>query len=544
MGCIAVFGLAVLVGSNASAQCRGGEALANASGTHPALFSFASAVANPANDGRVPASLGPVAIGGTADLPARSIASVCVDVALRHALPRAYDASGFTRAARALESMPQFGPNTTPDEVAAPAFGGQINVARRSVIDAGPARSDMEASQRSGLDRVTAQAIAILAAFAGNDDRLDASRICQTSAEIVRTSASIVFPTPFPREPSADEQARLAALASEIEGAFTRDVGRVQVGSGRTTTADSLNAVCGRVPTSFDSTLRTLLLAWLPEAEVNRLPLLGDDDFAGEVYRTTFASLVQGHVVAEFLDDVLRGAGRPERISFLQNHAANQISVPGPQETLTNALSETFRDVCRVAPDCNRAGTPLVISVWLGNEISASVGRHPDAQAGSELPRSAAIVLAAIARYASVVGGMSNSEVMDTVIALVESSHLSARTIAERTQASLEADALAAQQAAAAAAAAGPQDVPSREDVVAVLSPLVAEIAACGNGAHGAASVRITWAGGTGRVIGADIIGGDAMGTPVGSCIVRLVRGVQVRPFRRPSFLVTYPFRY
>ena len=95
---------------------------------------------------------------------------------------------------------------------------------------------------------------------------------------------------------------------------------------------------------------------------------------------------------------------------------------------------------------------------------------------------------------------------------------------------------------AAPAATDGPQPThPSRSDVTRVLGRLSGPIAACGGGEHGTVTVRMTISG-SGRVRSADVSGSFA-GTPVGTCVARVVRRARFPAFSSDTFSVTYPFR-
>jgi hypothetical protein len=85
-------------------------------------------------------------------------------------------------------------------------------------------------------------------------------------------------------------------------------------------------------------------------------------------------------------------------------------------------------------------------------------------------------------------------------------------------------------------------DVPSRDNVVAALTPLRAAVAECAHGQHGTAQLDVT-VGSSGFVTQA-IVGGDFAGTPEGSCIARVARSAQFVPFKKPRFRVIYPFSF
>jgi hypothetical protein len=65
-------------------------------------------------------------------------------------------------------------------------------------------------------------------------------------------------------------------------------------------------------------------------------------------------------------------------------------------------------------------------------------------------------------------------------------------------------------------------------------------IRACALGQTGVATITVTFAS-SGRVTTANV-GPPFAGTPLGSCMARVVRGATVPPFSRPTFQVNYPF--
>lgn len=87
----------------------------------------------------------------------------------------------------------------------------------------------------------------------------------------------------------------------------------------------------------------------------------------------------------------------------------------------------------------------------------------------------------------------------------------------------------------------GPQ-TPSRSDVMSALNGVQGAVAACGNGTHGTANVRIVFSGRTGQATNATVGGGN-FPPPVMSCIARAARGARVPPFQNATFSVNYPFR-
>jgi hypothetical protein len=83
-------------------------------------------------------------------------------------------------------------------------------------------------------------------------------------------------------------------------------------------------------------------------------------------------------------------------------------------------------------------------------------------------------------------------------------------------------------------------DIPSRDNVVAALTPLRPAVAQCAHGQRGVAQLDITVAN-TGTVTHA-VVGGDFAGTSEGSCIARAARSAVFAPFKKPRFRVIYPF--
>lgn len=85
----------------------------------------------------------------------------------------------------------------------------------------------------------------------------------------------------------------------------------------------------------------------------------------------------------------------------------------------------------------------------------------------------------------------------------------------------------------------GPQ-TPSRSDIMSAMGGVQGAVRACGNGAHGNATVRVSFAGSSGRATGAEV--NSALPGPVKSCIAAAVRRARVPPFQQSSFSVNYPF--
>jgi len=84
-------------------------------------------------------------------------------------------------------------------------------------------------------------------------------------------------------------------------------------------------------------------------------------------------------------------------------------------------------------------------------------------------------------------------------------------------------------------------DQPTREQVLNAVRAIAPVVAACGQGQHGPAPARMTVSGATGRVSEVSVSGPFA-GTPVATCVASAVRGARFPPFRRPTFLVNFPF--
>lgn len=82
---------------------------------------------------------------------------------------------------------------------------------------------------------------------------------------------------------------------------------------------------------------------------------------------------------------------------------------------------------------------------------------------------------------------------------------------------------------------------PSRPDVVGAMGRVAGPVRACGGGARGVVPVRIVFAGATGRVQSAEVIGGSAP-PEARSCIARAVREASVPRFTQSTFRVDYPF--
>lgn len=92
----------------------------------------------------------------------------------------------------------------------------------------------------------------------------------------------------------------------------------------------------------------------------------------------------------------------------------------------------------------------------------------------------------------------------------------------------------------AEAAPALPEE-PSRADVRRALSPLMPAIRRCAQDQVGVATARIRVRS-NGSVESATIGGSPFGGTPQGECMARAVRRAHFRPFRRPSYSLSFPF--
>ncbi|MBN8616810.1 MAG: hypothetical protein J0L92_39870 [Deltaproteobacteria bacterium] len=95
---------------------------------------------------------------------------------------------------------------------------------------------------------------------------------------------------------------------------------------------------------------------------------------------------------------------------------------------------------------------------------------------------------------------------------------------------------------------AAPDDLlpeqPSRGAIVEAMRFVSPRVAACGDvhGQHGSASLRMVF-GADGHVTEVGVPTAYE-GTPVGACLAEAARTAQVPPFTRPSFTVSYPFRF
>lgn len=85
-------------------------------------------------------------------------------------------------------------------------------------------------------------------------------------------------------------------------------------------------------------------------------------------------------------------------------------------------------------------------------------------------------------------------------------------------------------------------ETPSRVAIVEAMQAITPAVQTCGRIEHGQARVQFNFDGPTGSLISAVVMDAGA-GTPLAACIEDAVRGARVPPFRRPTFLVNYPFR-
>ena len=82
-------------------------------------------------------------------------------------------------------------------------------------------------------------------------------------------------------------------------------------------------------------------------------------------------------------------------------------------------------------------------------------------------------------------------------------------------------------------------EAPSRNDVIAAMTPLRADLRACAQGGGGVAELELSVAS-SGAVLHATVVG-DYAGTSQGSCIALAARKAHFAPFRRERFRVRYP---
>ena len=95
-------------------------------------------------------------------------------------------------------------------------------------------------------------------------------------------------------------------------------------------------------------------------------------------------------------------------------------------------------------------------------------------------------------------------------------------------------------KAAAEAPASDLPKSPSREQVMSALNAIKGDVASCGKGQAGVATVAVSVAGATGRVTNAQVNGVTG---PAGSCVAQAVRKAQFPKFQSSVFKVTFPFK-
>jgi hypothetical protein len=111
-----------------------------------------------------------------------------------------------------------------------------------------------------------------------------------------------------------------------------------------------------------------------------------------------------------------------------------------------------------------------------------------------------------------------------------------------------EPSASASAPAPRAVAAAAPEsdeplpETPERADVLTAMGAVRSAVAACAAGRGGVVTVRVTFAGSSGRVTTA-VVEGAFAGTPEGSCMARAIRAARVPRFAQPTSSVSFPFQ-
>jgi len=85
-------------------------------------------------------------------------------------------------------------------------------------------------------------------------------------------------------------------------------------------------------------------------------------------------------------------------------------------------------------------------------------------------------------------------------------------------------------------------ETPDRAAVLSAMGSVRAAVAACAAGRGGVVTVRVTFAGSTGRVTTA-VIEGAFAGTAEGSCMARAIRAARVPRFAQPTASVSFPFQ-
>ena len=131
----------------------------------------------------------------------------------------------------------------------------------------------------------------------------------------------------------------------------------------------------------------------------------------------------------------------------------------------------------------------------------------------------------------------------DPLAAAVEAPSKPSKPSGPRTIDDLLDNALSGKEKAKAEAAAPASDLPkspSREQVMSALNAVKGDVAACGKGTPGVATVAVSVAGATGRVTNAQVNGVTG---PAGSCVAQAVRKAQFPKFQSGVFKVTFPFK-
>jgi hypothetical protein len=85
-------------------------------------------------------------------------------------------------------------------------------------------------------------------------------------------------------------------------------------------------------------------------------------------------------------------------------------------------------------------------------------------------------------------------------------------------------------------------ETPDRADVLSAMGSVRGAVATCAAGRGGVVTVRVTFAGSSGRVTTA-VIEGAFAGTAEGSCMARAIRAARVPRFAQPTASVSFPFQ-
>lgn len=86
------------------------------------------------------------------------------------------------------------------------------------------------------------------------------------------------------------------------------------------------------------------------------------------------------------------------------------------------------------------------------------------------------------------------------------------------------------------------EGAPRRAEIVAAMLPVLPLVGACGAGAHGVATVEITWA--SDRRVQSARADRARLGERLADCIEAAVRNARVAPFARSEITVSYDVRY